>query len=177
MDKAQARATLVCPMFVERAGHSVHLHTRSFEFGTVVCFAGACLFVLVPVDIFLPNNYLAFIAVSAGATKTIFAGRPPSGRLHIYCHHQSSGLSNLPTVTAATAATVCGANSTATNGIARNARGAGHPDLSGDDERLRGVRAFPQITGAGTPRHRTGSAPRTSQTSSVADADQSTFSF
>jgi hypothetical protein len=143
MDKAQARATLVGPVFVERVGHFVHLYTRSFEFGTVVCFAGACLFILVAVDIFFSNNYLAFLAVSAGAAKTIFAGRPPSSRLHINYHYQSSGLSNFPATNAAATTAGRNASSTAANGCARNARGARHPDLSGDDERLRGIRAFP----------------------------------
>ena len=85
-----------------RLGHFVQLHCRCGEFRAVVGFAGAYLFVLAAVAFFLPANRLAFLAVSAGAAKYLFAGRLPSGRLRIGGHHQSSGLSHLFAVAATT---------------------------------------------------------------------------
>ena len=135
-------------------GHSVQFYCRSGEFRAVVGFVDAYLFILAIMAFFLPANRLAFVAVSLGAAKYLFAGKLPFGRLHIGGHHQSSSLSDRFAVAATTPGH--GARSTnlaASHHFNRIPSRARHSDLSADDERLRGVRAFSQVAGTRAPGH------------------------
>ena len=166
-DDLAVRASLGWSVLMERGGCFVHFYRHGCEFRTVVSFAGAYLFILVALDFLLSDHHIAFIAVSTGTAKAAPPDWHSSGCVLIRCHHHSSGLPHLTAVSVATNTAAGGAKAiaagcktsagrtkaTAANGFARNACGTGCPDLFDGHERLRGVRPFSKITGAGTPRH------------------------